>query len=265
MKIAVTGKGGVGKTTLTAGIVKYFAWKGRSVFAIDADPDTNLALTLSFPNPSGITPLIQMKKLIQERTGAKPGDVSSYFKLNPKVDDIPDKYFVEHDGIKLAIMGTVRGGGAGCTCPENAFLRALLSHLFLEREEVLILDMEAGIEHLGRGTARAVDRLIVVVEPGKKSIETAFRIKELALQIGISNISVVGNKIRGEKDKDYVLSSLSDFNFLGFISFDEGIVEADIDGFSPWENSEQFRGEIERIVKNLTQETSYGEDKKENY
>ncbi|MEA1964447.1 MAG: carbon monoxide dehydrogenase accessory protein CooC [Candidatus Aerophobetes bacterium] len=258
MKIAVTGKGGVGKTTLVAGLIKYFTGKGRSIFAIDADPDTNLAPTLSFPNPSQITPLIQMKKLIEERTGAKPGSRSPYFKLNPKVDDIPDKYFIEYDGIKLAVMGTVRGGGMGCTCPENAFLKALLSHLLVEREEVVILDMEAGIEHLGRGTARAVDELIVVVEPGKKSIETAFRIRDLALQIRIPKISVVANKIRGEKDRNYLISSLSDFNFLGFLSFDEVILEADINGFSLWERGKRFREEIEVIVKNLTQEKDYG-------
>jgi len=265
MKIAITGKGGVGKTTFAAGLIKYFAIRGRSVFAIDADPDTNLALTLSFPDPSSITPLIEMKSLIEERTGAKPGDISSYFKLNPKVDDIPDKYFAKHDGIKLAIMGTVRGGGMGCTCPENAFLRSLLSHLLLEREEVVVLDMEAGIEHLGRGTARAVDRLIVVVEPGKKSVETAFRIRKLASQIGLKDISVVGNKIRGEKDKNYLLKSMADFNFLGFISFDEGIIEADLNSFSPWEKGKLFRKEIERIVENLNQETNYGEDEKKNH
>ena len=251
MKIAVTGKGGVGKTTIVAGLVKYFAVKRKSVFAIDADPDTNLALTLSFPDPFNITPLIEMESLIEERTGAKPGSLSPFFKLNPKVDDIPDRYFVEHDGIKLAVMGTVRGGGMGCTCPENAFLKALLSHLLVEREEIVILDMEAGIEHLGRGTARAVDKFIIVVEPGKKSIETAFRIRELSSQIGVTNISVVGNKIRREKDKNYLLNSMIDFNFLGFISFNEVILEADINGFSLWEGGEQFRKEIETIVKNL--------------
>ena len=251
MKIAVTGKGGVGKTTLAAGLIKCFAAEGSSVFAIDADPDANLALTLSFPDPSKITPLIKMKKLIEERTGAKPGSAAPFFKLNPKVDDIPDRYFSKHDGIRLAVMGTVRGGGMGCTCPENAFLKALLSHLLIEREEVVILDMEAGIEHLGRGTATAVDELIVVVEPGKKSVETAFRIKELASQIGVTNILVVGNKIRGEQDKSYLHSTMPDFNFLGFLSFSEIIIEADVRGFSFWEKGRKFREEIEVIGKKL--------------
>jgi len=257
MKIAITGKGGVGKTTFAAGLIKYFALKGKSVFAIDADPDANLALTLSFPNPSNITPLIEMKQLIEERTGAKPGTRAPFFKMNPRVDDIPDKYFVEHDGIKLAVMGTVRGGGLGCTCPENAFLKSLLSHLLVERDEVVVLDMEAGIEHLGRGTAKAVDKLVVVVEPGKRSIETAFRIRDLASQVGIKDVSLVGNKIRGEGDKDYLLSCMPDFNFLGFISFDEAVINADINGFSPWEEGGKFRREIEDIVKNLTREKSY--------
>lgn len=258
MKIAVTGKGGAGKTTFVAGLAKCFTVRGRPVYAIDADPDANLALTLSFPHPSSITPLVEMKKLIEQRTGAKPGTSSPYFKLNPRVDDIPDKYFLEHDGIKLALMGTVRGGGMGCTCPENAFLKSLLSHLLVEREEVVIIDMEAGIEHLGRGTAKAVDKLIVVVEPGKRSVETAFRIKKLASQISIKHICVVGNKIRRKKDKHYLLSSLPGFNVLGFISFDEAIVEADINNFSLWEKGEGFREEIEAIVKNLTQEKNYG-------
>ncbi len=252
MKIAVSGKGGVGKTTLVAGLVKCFAVKGKSVLAIDADPDTNLALTLSFPNPSEITPLIEMKSLIEERTGAKPGSSSPFFKLNPKVDDIPDKYFIEHNGIKLAVMGTVRGGGMGCACPENSFLKALLSHLLIERDDIVILDMEAGIEHLGRGTTSGVDELIVVAEPGGKSIETARRIKKLASEIGITDVSAVGSKIRGTDDRNYLLKKMSDFDFLGFINFNKDIIEADINGFSLWEKGEQFKQEIEVIVKNLT-------------
>ncbi len=252
MKIAVSGKGGVGKTTLVAGLVKYFAVKGKSVLAIDADPDTNLALTLSFPNPSEITPLIEMKSLIEERTGAKPGSSSPFFKLNPRVDDIPDKYFIEDNGIKLAVMGTVRGGGMGCACPENSFLKALLSHLLIERDDIVILDMEAGIEHLGRGTTSGVDKLIVVAEPGGKSIETARRIKKLASEIGITDVSAVGSKIRGTDDKNYLLKKMFDFDFLGFINFNKDIIEADINGFSLWEKGEQFKQEIEVIVKNLT-------------
>ncbi len=228
MKIAVTGKGGVGKTLISAVLARLFAGRNLKVFAIDADPDANLAQTLAFPEASEITPLIEMKKLIEERTGAKAGSSGPYFKLNPKVDDIADKYFVKHEGIGLAVMGSVRGGGLGCTCAENAFLKALLRHLIVEREEVVILDMEAGIEHLGRGTVEAVDRLLIVVEPGSSSIETAKRIRKLASEIGISRLGVVGNKVRNEEEKKFVRENVSGLDFLGFISYNEKLIKADL-------------------------------------
>ncbi len=248
MKIAVTGKGGVGKTTLAAGLSTLFSRKGRKVFAIDADPDANLALTLGFPKPSRIKPLIEMKQLIEERTGTKIGTLNPYFKLNPRVDDIPDKYFARHKGINLMVMGTVRGGGLGCACPENAFLKALLGHLILEREEVVILDMEAGIEHLGRGTARGVDEMIIVVEPGSRSIETAFRIKGLAEDVEIKNIGIVGNKIRHQSDKEFLITNMPRLNFLGFISYDEKILEADLTNTSPFETNTELMKEVENIA-----------------
>ncbi|MCK4418371.1 AAA family ATPase [Candidatus Aerophobetes bacterium] len=254
MKIAITGKGGVGKTTLAAGLATFFSRKGRKVFAIDADPDANLALTLGFPEPSRIKPLIQMKQLIEERTGAKIGTLNPYFKLNPRVDDIPDKYFARHKGINLMVMGTVRGGGLGCACPENAFLKALLGHLILEREEVVILDMEAGIEHLGRGTARGVNEMIIVVEPGSRSIETAFRIKELAKDIGIKNIDIVGNKIRHNSDKEFLKVHMPHFNFLGFIRYDEKILEADLNNTSPFETNTKLMEEVENIAGKITKD-----------
>ncbi len=223
MKIAISGKGGAGKTTLAGILARLFVEQGCKVFAIDADPDANLALALGFPNPFQITPLIQMKQLIEERTGAKPNTFSPYFKLNPKVDDIPDNYFTRHKGINLAVMGTVRGGGLGCTCPENAFLKALLRHLIVEREEVVILDMEAGIEHLGRGTVQAVNRLIAVVEPTRLSTTTAQRIRKLAFEIGLKNIVAVGNKIRRESDKEFLIKNMLQFEFLGFLPYDEQI------------------------------------------
>lgn len=253
MKIAVTGKGGVGKTTLAAGLATLFSRKGRKVFAIDADPDANLALTLGFPEPSRIKPLIQMKELIEERTGTKTGSLNPYFKLNPRVDDIPEKYFAYHKGINLMVMGTVRGGGLGCTCPENAFLKALLGHLILEREEVVVLDMEAGIEHLGRGTARGVDEMIIVVEPGSRSIETAFRIKGLAEDIGIKNMGIVGNKIRHQSDKEFLMTNMPHLNFLGFISYDEKIIEADLANTSPFEMNTALMEEVKNIAEKITE------------
>ena len=251
MKIAITGKGGVGKTTLAAGLAILFSRQGKRVFAIDADPDANLALSLGFPEPSQIKPLIEMKQLIGERTGTKSGGFNPYFKLNPRVDDIPEKYFAHHKGINLAVMGTVRGGGLGCSCPENAFLKALLGHLILERREIVILDMEAGIEHLGRGTARGVDKMIIVVEPGTRSIETASRIKHLAEDIGIKNIAVVGNKIRHNSDKEFLKFRMPDFNFLGFIQYDEKILEADLNNTSPLESNIELMKEVGIIVEKI--------------
>lgn len=248
MKIAVTGKGGVGKTTLAAILAKLFVDKGYKVLAIDADPDANLAPTLGFPQPSKIVPLIEMKRLIEERTGSR-GGLNLYFKLNPRVDDIPENYFTEHQGIRLAIMGTVRGGGLGCTCPENAFLRALLRHLVVEREEAVILDMEAGIEHLGRGTAEAMDRLIIVVEPGSRSIETAYRIKELAREIGLKRIEVVGNKVREDSDKKAILRNLSNFDFLGFIPYNEKIAQADLENRPLFSVCPEILKEGKRIMR----------------
>ncbi|MFQ6067374.1 MAG: AAA family ATPase [bacterium] len=254
MKIAITGKGGVGKTTLAAGLACEFSREGKKVFAIDADPDANLALTLGFPNPSRIKPLIELKELIEERTHAKIGRLNPYFKLNPRVDDIPERYFAHHQGIGLAVMGTVRGGGLGCACPENAFLRALLTHLIMERDEVLILDMEAGIEHLGRGTARGVDQLIVVVEPGTRSIQTAYRIKDLAKDIGIENIVVVGNKIRTDSEQKFIITNMPEFQFVGFVPYEEKILEADLANASPFDLNKDILPQIKQIAKKIRRE-----------
>jgi len=225
MKLAITGKGGVGKTTLAAGLALAFAQEGKRVIAIDADPDSNLAATLGFPEPEKIVPLVEIKELIEERTGVEPGTVGGYFKLNPRVDDIPGRFSREHKGIRLLLMGRVKKGGSGCFCPENAFLKAVLSYLFFGQEDVVILDMEAGIEHLGRGTAEGVDSLIVVVEPSMRSIETAFRIKSLAEDLKIERLFLVGNKVRGDEDIDFIKRNVSDFEFLGFIWYNENLVD----------------------------------------
>ncbi|MBA7469952.1 Light-independent protochlorophyllide reductase iron-sulfur ATP-binding protein [subsurface metagenome] len=225
MKLAITGKGGVGKTTLAAGLALSFSQDGKKVIAIDADPDSNLAATLGFPEPEKIIPLVEMKELIAERTGVEPGTVGGYFKLNPKVDDIPDKFSKEHQSIKLLLMGRVKKGGSGCFCPENAFLKAILSYLFFSREDIVILDMEAGIEHLGRGTAEGVDGLIVVVEPSMRSIETAFRIKSLAEDLKIDKVFLVGNKVHSDEDIDFIRKNSSDFEILGFIWYNNKLID----------------------------------------
>jgi len=139
MKIAISGKGGVGKTLLASMLSKIFAESGYSVIAIDADPDANLAATLGFPYPEQIAPISEMSDLIEERTGARPGQSAPYFKLNPKVEDIPEKYALKQNGIRLMRMGRVKKGGTGCYCPENALLKALLTHILVARNEVVIL------------------------------------------------------------------------------------------------------------------------------
>lgn len=261
MKIAISGKGGVGKTLLASLLAKIFAQSGYSVIAIDADPDANLAATLGFPDPDKITPISEMADLIEERTGARPGQSAPYFKLNPKVDDIPDKFAMKLDGIRLMLMGRVKRGGAGCYCPESALLQTLMSHLLLARNEVVIMDMEAGIEHLGRGTARAVDMLIVVVEPGRRSIETANSIKGLASEIGLEHLAIVANKVRNESDREFLISNLPDFNFLGFIPYDQAVIDADHANLSPLESSEQVRNSVSEIYYKLVADTEKTKEK----
>ncbi len=251
MKLAISGKGGVGKTLLAAMLAEAYATRGNPVIAIDADPDTNLASALGFPHPDEITPISEMKELIEERTGVKPGQPGSLFKLNPRVDDIPDKYAQKLDGIRLMVMGKVKRGGSGCYCSENTLLQALMAHLLVARNEVVILDMAAGIEHLGRATARAVDKLIVVVEPGRKSIETAQRIKKLAQDIGITNIAAAGNKIRSAADREFLTSGLPGFEFLGFVPYDTSIIDAEIANSLTLDASQPVIEEVRSIYQKL--------------
>ncbi len=258
MKIAIGGKGGVGKTLLAALLSKSFAGSGCLVIAIDADPDGNLAATLGFPHPERIVPISEMSALIEERTGAKPGKSGGFFKLNPKVDDLPDEYSQEHERIKLMVMGRLKRGGSGCYCPENALLRALITHLLLARDEVVILDMEAGIEHLGRATAKAVDRLIIVVEPGRRSIDSAYRVCKLAKDIALENIAVVGNKVRSPEDREFLISSLAGFEFLGFIPYDQAIVDADMASLSLLEASQQVNQAVRDIYQVLVATRAVG-------
>jgi CO dehydrogenase maturation factor len=256
MKIAISGKGGVGKTLLASLLVKEFARNNYSVLAIDADPDTNLAAALGFPRPEEITPISEMKELVEERTGAKPGQTGSMFKLNPKVDDIPEKYAHRLEGIRLMVMGRVKSGGSGCYCPENTILQSLIAHLLVVRNEVVILDMAAGIEHLSRATARAVDHLIIVVEPGRKSLDTALRIKKLAREINLTKIAIVGNKIRNPKDHEFIVSNLAGFEFLGFIPYDAAIIDADISNILPINASQEIIKEVRNIYQKITWATA---------
>jgi CO dehydrogenase maturation factor len=254
MKIAISGKGGVGKTTFASFLVKALADQGKRVLAIDADPDANLAQALGFQDTSGITPISQMKELIEERTEAKVGSMGSFFKLNPKVDDLPERLSLETNGIRLMVLGGVKKGGAGCICPESTLLKNLVRHVVLARNDVVVLDMEAGLEHLGRGTAMAVDRLIVVVEPGRRSIETAQHIRELAGHIGLKKISLVGNKIRSDRDRAFLLSRMPDFHFLGFLPFDADIIEADLEGRAPYARNPQGVTLVREMIDRMAEE-----------
>ncbi len=232
MKIAVAGKGGVGKTTLSAVLSRLYKDEGRTVLAIDADSSPNLATVLGIP-AEDIIPLSEQKELVEERTKTKMGGFGAVFKLNPRVDDIAEKYAVEHDNINLLVMGTVKTGESGCACPANVLVKALLTHLLLTEKDVVICDMEAGVEHLGRGTAKAVDAMIVVAEPGRRSTETANHIYELAQDLGIRNVFVVGNKVRNEKEREFIEKAVT-MDVLGYIPYDERIIEADMKGEPPF-------------------------------
>ena len=251
MKLAISGKGGVGKTTVASLIIRGFNDMGKRVLAIDADPDANLASALGIPDADKIVPISEMKDLIEERTGMRPGTIGGVFKMNPKVDDLPEKLSAKKDGILLMRLGGVQKGGGGCICPESTLLKALISHIVLARDDVVVMDMEAGIEHLGRGTAQAVNKLIVVVEPGQRSVETARHIRKLASQIKLDKVALVGNKIRGDKDREFLIKNMPDFEFLGFIPYDEAIIEADLKGESPYDQETEAKAIVRKMIESI--------------
>ena len=253
LKLAIGGKGGVGKTTITSLIARSIAAlnKDTKVIAIDADPVANLAAGLGIDESKPITPVSELSDLIAERTGATPGTMGGFFTLNPKVDDIPDRFSIEKDGVKLLVMGTVLQGGSGCICPEAVILKALMNHLVLARNEVVIMDMEAGVEHLGRATSGSVDALIVVVNPGKRSRVAADKIKKLGRDIGIKNIVVLANRVRNEEDKKLIQDSMPDYEILGFIPEMDEIADADRDGIRPYDDITQIPEELKEVTKKL--------------
>ncbi len=251
MKLAVSGKGGVGKTTFAALLIRALDENGKRVLALDADPDANLAAAVGITGADEITPIAEMKDLVYERTEAKPGTIGGFFKLNPKVDDLPDALSARKNSIRLMRLGGVQKGGMGCICPESALLRALVTHVVLVRDEVVVMDMEAGIEHQGRATAKAVDKLIVVVEPGRRSIDTAGHIRKLADEIGVKTITLVGNKIRTERDVTFLQENLPDFPFLGFLSHDNALIEADLAGISPYDTDAAAKDDVRAMVSRL--------------
>ncbi|WP_270504362.1 carbon monoxide dehydrogenase accessory protein CooC [Paraclostridium sordellii] len=253
MKIAVTGKGGVGKTTFSSMLSRMFADDGYRVVSVDADPDANLGLALGFPKEvyETIVPISEMKNLVNERTSAETGTFNKMFKLNPKVDDIPDKYCKEYNGVRLLTLGTVDSGGSGCVCPEHILLKRLCSHLILQNKDVVVMDMEAGIEHLGRGTAQGVDAFIVVVEPGERSLQTYRKVKRLGTDIGVKKVFVVGNKVRNKSDEDFIASNLQDGELLGFIYYNQDVIDSDRASQSPYDVSEDTKIQINEIKSRL--------------
>lgn len=253
-KIAITGKGGVGKSFITAALALLTAQKGTQVLAIDADPDANLASALGIPLEAqkGIVTIARHKKLIEERTGAKVQQYGQIFKLNPEVKDIADTYAYHHRGIDLVVLGAIASGGSGCACPENVLLQALVQDLILHRGEVLFMDMEPGIEHLGRATARGVTSFVVVVEPGVRSLESHRRIAAMAADIGIEQVRVIANKIRNAGDAEMIQDALGEAEILGFIPYSEAIMANDRDGKSAIDNlGDNLLGLLKDIVKKL--------------
>jgi CO dehydrogenase maturation factor len=253
MKLAITGKGGVGKTTLTALLAQVYADQGREVLAVDADPSPCLAGALGFPDElrAKLSPIAEMDALIEERTGAKPGTVGGFFTLNPRVDDIPERFSVVHHGVRLLESGSVDLGGSGCICPESAMLKTLFTHLLFRKDDVLLLDMYAGVEHLGRATVDFVDAMIVVVEPTRRSLGTAAQIKKLANDIGLTRLYLVGNKVRNKEEENFLKSETPGMPVLGFLPADLMVQEADRLGIPVYDHVPALKEAAHAIAEKL--------------
>lgn len=253
MKLAISGKGGVGKTTLAALLAQAYADAGRDVLAVDADPAPCLAGALGFPAAlrANLQPIAEMDELIEERTGAKPGTVGGFFTLNPRVDDLPERFSVTHRGVRLLEMGSVDLGGSGCICPESAMLKTLFTHLLFRQDDVLILDMYAGVEHLGRATVDFVDAMLIVVEPTRRSLGTAAQITKLAHDIGLTRLWLVGNKVRDEDEAAFLYAETPDLPVLGTLPADLAVQEADRLGLPVYDHVPALRQAAEQMAGTL--------------
>jgi CO dehydrogenase maturation factor len=256
MKLAISGKGGVGKTTLAALLAQVYADAGRDVLAVDADPSPCLAGALGFPPElrDRLSPIAEMDELIEERTGAKPGTIGGFFTLNPRVDDIPERFSVQNRGVRLLEMGSVDLGGSGCICPESAMLKTLFTHLLFRKDDMLILDMYAGVEHLGRATVDFVDAMIIVVEPTRRSLGTAAQIKKLANDIGLTRLWLVGNKVRDGEEAAFVRDETPGIPVLGTLLADLGVQEADRLGIAVYDHVPALREAAEQMANALVKE-----------
>ena len=256
MKLAISGKGGVGKTTLTALLTQVYADAGRDVLAVDADPAPCLAGALGVPDElrQQLKPVSEMEDLIYERTGAKPGTTGGFFTINPRVDDIPDRFSVKHRNVRLLEMGAVDIGGSGCICPESALLKTLATHLLFRKDDVLILDMYAGVEHLGRATVDFVDAMLVVVEPTRRSLGTAAQIKKLANDIGLTRLWMIGNKVRNDDEAAFLQAETPELPVLGVLPADLAVQEADRLGVAVYDHVPALRQAAEQMAQSLESE-----------
>jgi CO dehydrogenase maturation factor len=260
VKIALTGRGGVGKTTLTSLLAYTFARQGREVLAIDADPAPSLGSALGFPESllRDLHPVAEMRDLIAERTGTKPGQYGSYFQLNPRVDDIPERFSAVHRGIRLLQLGSVeKKGGSGCFCAESTLLKALVRHILFDLDEVVLLDFYAGVEHLGRATADSVDAMLVLVEPTRRSLSTAAQIRDLARDIHLDRLFLVGSKTESAADADFIAAHSPGLPLLGCLSLDPKVREADRSGLPPGDLSPTLAAEAAAILARLKWELEF--------
>jgi len=250
MKIAVSGKGGTGKTTVAALLAAELQRRDYSVTVIDADPNPTLAAALGFP-PGPLTPLLDLSDEIEERIGSPGG----FIRLNPRVDDLVGRVAVSHDGIHLIVAGGITHGGAGCACPQSVLLRRLLEHVVTELDEAVVIDLEAGLEHLGRRSAHEVDAMLVVVDPSRAGIETARRIRRLAGQIGVARVLAVGNRIRGSADVAYLADGLEGLELIGAIPYSDDVIEAERAGRPVINLTDAVSAAVARLIDALVATT----------
>ncbi len=252
LKIAVAGKGGVGKTTVSAFVARALVSKGMRVVTIDADPVPSLASALGIENADEIVPIGKMDELISERTGAPVGSMGAMFRMNPAVEDLPEKLSIEDNGVRLLVLGTIDEAGGGCVCPQSVFLKALMRHLVLYDDDAVVLDMEAGVEHLGRATATGVDAMLVVVEPGKRSVGAAIKIAKLAGQMGVKKVLAIANKVRGTSDREAIAKALGEIELVATIEYSSELVDSDLAGDAPARHGAPIPDSLTDVVDSLS-------------